>query len=202
MSKVLNFSLKSNGLLSALPYVAQWLCIVVSGVVADQLVSRTRISTTYVRKVFTASGLAIPALFIILVIFSGCNRTSAVLCLVAALSAVGFGYGGYMINHIDVASEYAGTLMALTNSVGTMPGFLVPFAVAQLSDNGSMESIAAWQWFFYLSVLIFVVSAVFYVLFASGERLPWLDKYLSSYYAGFSSNGVQKDFLKDDNRLF
>lgn len=40
---------------------------------------------------------------------------------------------GFLSNHIDIAPNFAGTLMALTNTVATIPGIVVPVFVGQLT---------------------------------------------------------------------
>jgi len=44
-------------------------------------------------------------------------------------------YCGFLTNHIDIASNYAGTLMGLTNTVASIPGFLVPVFVGELTHG-------------------------------------------------------------------
>lgn len=42
---------------------------------------------------------------------------------------VGFGgisLAGFSINHIDIAPRFAGVLMGITNTAGTLPGILGP----------------------------------------------------------------------------
>ncbi|XP_042370203.1 sialin-like, partial [Plectropomus leopardus] len=53
MNVVLHFDLKSNGLLSALPYFGGWLVSTLSGVAADSLLERKVFSIAVVRKLFT-----------------------------------------------------------------------------------------------------------------------------------------------------
>ena len=44
-------------------------------------------------------------------------------------------YCGFLTNHLDIAPNYAGTLMALTNTMATVPGFIVPAFVGQLTHG-------------------------------------------------------------------
>lgn len=44
-------------------------------------------------------------------------------------------YCGFLSNHIDIAPNYAGTLMALTNTFATIPGFFVPWYVGVLTEG-------------------------------------------------------------------
>jgi len=50
MKQVLRFSLKSNGLLSSLPYLAMWLFSMFISVVADWMISSKRFSHTATQR--------------------------------------------------------------------------------------------------------------------------------------------------------
>jgi len=36
------------------------------------------------------------------------------------------------VNHVDVASNYSGILMAMTNTVANINGFLAPFVIGEI----------------------------------------------------------------------
>lgn len=51
-----------------------------------------------------------------------------------AVMSIGGMYCGFLSNHIDIAPNYAGTLMAITNTVATIPGIVVPVFVGNLTQ--------------------------------------------------------------------
>jgi hypothetical protein len=55
MKEVLKFDVKSNGALSAVPYLVFWLFIISSGVIGDKMQS-CGVSKTIVRKIFNSFG--------------------------------------------------------------------------------------------------------------------------------------------------
>lgn len=61
MSRKINnpMSLKQNGIVSALPYLAMWLFSIVFSVTADYVRRREILSTTSTRKIFTTIGYSI-----------------------------------------------------------------------------------------------------------------------------------------------
>ena len=59
----------------------------------------------------------------------------AVSLLSLALVGGGITQCGFNINHLDIAARYAGVLMALTNTVGTLPGIISPYVVGSLTNN-------------------------------------------------------------------
>lgn len=57
MKQVLRFSLKANGLLSSLPYLAMWLFSMFISVIADWMISTNRFTHTATRKIINSIGM-------------------------------------------------------------------------------------------------------------------------------------------------
>ena len=81
-------------------------------------------------------GLIIAASSLIAASFVGCHQTVlAVFFLSFALIGSGCLQSGFSINHLDIGARYAGVLMAITNTAGTVSGIVSPFVVGQLTNN-------------------------------------------------------------------
>lgn len=50
------------------------------------------------------------------------NITSGVTATTSALALAGFARGGFSVNHMDIAPQYAGILMGISNTAGTLAG--------------------------------------------------------------------------------
>ena len=59
----------------------------------------------------------------------------AVFFLSLALIGSGILQSGYAINHLDIGARYAGVLMAITNTWGTVAGIAAPYVVGLLTNN-------------------------------------------------------------------
>jgi len=171
MRDVLQFDMTQNGILSALPYTGAWFVMIAGGQLADWLRASNRMQTTTVRKLFCAAGLLIPALFLIAVGFLGCNRILIVLAIIIASSSASLAVSGFGVNNLDLAPNYAGTLYGLTNTLGSVAGFLGPEVVGVLTYRESTR--AQWQKVFYISAAIFGFGAAIFVVFGSGELQDW-----------------------------
>ncbi|XP_062846636.1 sialin [Trichomycterus rosablanca] len=170
MDTVLHFGLRQNSFLSALPYLGGWLFSVLSGVLADTLLERELLSVTAVRKIFTLTGLLLPGVCLLAVGFSGCSGNLAVTFLTLSITIGGTSAAGVFMNQIDIAPQYAGILLGITNTFGTIPGMLAPIAVGQLAKD---HSLMGWTKVFYLSAGISASGAVFYMLFGTGKIQTW-----------------------------
>jgi len=171
MRDVLQFYMTQNGVLSALPYIANCLVLIGGGHLADWLRAPHRMQTTTVRKLFCAAGLLLPAMFLIAVGFLGCNRILIVSAVVSSVGSSGLVHSGFGANHLDLAPNYAGTLMGLTNTLATVAGILGPELVGALIYRESTR--AQWQKFFYITATIYGFGAAIFVVFGSGKLQDW-----------------------------
>jgi ACS family sodium-dependent inorganic phosphate cotransporter len=77
-----------------------------------------------------------------------------------------FSTGGFAVNHMDLAPKYAGTLMGLTNTAGTIPGVIGVFVSGLI-----LEATGSWALVFQVAAGITLIGLAFYLLFSSGRRL-------------------------------
>ena len=61
---------------------------------------------------------------ILVVAYAGCDYKLAVGLLILAAWCIGGVYVGVFCNQIDIAPNFAGILLGLSNTLATMPGFL------------------------------------------------------------------------------
>ncbi|XP_064839913.1 sialin-like isoform X2 [Oncorhynchus masou masou] len=170
MDTVLHFDLRQNAFLSALPYLGGWAFSVISGVVADSLLEKELLSVTAVRKIFTITGLLLPAAFLVAVGFSGCSGVLAVTFLTLSTTVGGTSAAGVFINQIDIAPRYAGVLLGITNTFATIPGVVAPIITGYLTKD---HSLAGWRNVFCLSAGISAGGALVFTLFGSGKVQKW-----------------------------
>lgn len=76
------------------------------------------------------------------------GRLSGLLVVTWLLGILGFSRGGFSVNHMDIAPKYAGPLMGISNTAGTLAGeiCLVSYSrvclISQLIKAGSVDVIA------------------------------------------------------------
>ncbi|KAK7098468.1 sialin-like [Littorina saxatilis] len=172
MREVLKFDIKKNGLLSSLPYIGFWLAINVSGQLFDFLQSRGTLTTTAARKISNSLGEIVPALFVIGVGFMDCtNPVGGVVLLTVGVSMCGFQYGsGFIVNAGDIAPRYAGIIFGISNTFGTIPGFLAPIAIGIITSE---QTQAQWRTVFFICAGIYTFGTIFYLICGSGDLQTW-----------------------------
>jgi ACS family sodium-dependent inorganic phosphate cotransporter len=67
---------------------------------------------------------------------------------------------------MDVAPRYAGTLMGITNTAGTLPGIIGVYATGLI-----LELTGSWVLVFQVAAGVTLFGLVFFLLFSSGSKL-------------------------------
>ncbi|XP_015436491.1 PREDICTED: putative inorganic phosphate cotransporter isoform X1 [Dufourea novaeangliae] len=172
MSNVLKYSIKSNGLLSALPYLTMWICSVITSWIADWMITTDKMSRTNVRKLGTTIASLGPAVFVMGASYARCDRTTVVIMFTLGTTLMGTFYPGMKVNALDLSPNYSGTLMALVNGIGALTGIITPYIVGLLTPNQNLDE---WRIVFWIVLVVFVVTNVVFVFYASGEVQYWND---------------------------
>jgi ACS family sodium-dependent inorganic phosphate cotransporter len=108
MKAILHYDIKSNGLLSSLPYFGKYFMSVCASHFADYLRQAGKISTKVARKSFTTFAVGTPGLFFTLLIFFGHDKTWAIVIFTVALTLNGAVTAGYLGNGLDIAPNFSG----------------------------------------------------------------------------------------------
>ncbi|XP_015918821.1 putative inorganic phosphate cotransporter isoform X2 [Parasteatoda tepidariorum] len=171
LSTVLNFDLKSNGFLSALPFVVQAAGAWIASFIADYLRHSNKMSITAIRKMMNSIGEFGPAICLIGVTFAGCQPSLTISLLCLALALNGCVYSGYNITHVDMCPEFAGTLYAITNTIANITGILGPMSVGVFTASGA--TLANWSNVFYTAAAVYLFCGTIFAVFGSAELQTW-----------------------------
>lgn len=63
------------------------------------------------------------------------NEHFPVFYVFLGITSIGGMFCGFLSNHIDIAPNYAGTLMAITNTAATLPGIIMPIFVGAVTHG-------------------------------------------------------------------
>ncbi|XP_046559252.1 LOW QUALITY PROTEIN: sialin-like [Haliotis rubra] len=171
MKEVLNFDIKQNGSLSAVPYLCAAVTSIIAGHVADSLRSRVGLATVTVRKIMVVVAFSTIGSFLIGASFVTCEfRHIAVVLLCFAVGGTGVTRAGFPVNHVDIAPRHAGVLYGITNTVATVPGMVAPLVAGTLTPNKTAEE---WQNVFYVCAAFSVMGSIMFLAFAKGEVQSW-----------------------------
>nr|XP_045614448.1 putative inorganic phosphate cotransporter [Procambarus clarkii] len=171
LNNIQHFDMKSNGLVSALPYLVMWIFSLIYCAIIDRVIAKGKISFITVRRLSMAIGVYGPMLGLIAMCFVNCDAKLAMGMLCVAVGFNGASYSGYMCSHQDLSPNLAGSLMGLTNAIANISGFVAPAVTGAITENN--QSLSAWRTVFLISSATYLVSNTIYLIFISADVQPW-----------------------------
>uniref|UniRef100_A0A7N2N131 Uncharacterized protein n=1 Tax=Quercus lobata TaxID=97700 RepID=A0A7N2N131_QUELO len=93
-----------------------------------------------------------------------------------ALGFLALGRAGFAVNHMDIAPKYAGIVMGVSNTAGTLAGIIgVDFTgrllEAAKTDNSDLFSPESWKSMFMIPGVLCIISSLGFLLLSTGERI-------------------------------
>ncbi len=153
----------SVGWVTMIPHIASFVFLNVAGSIADRLI-RSGMAVITVRRLMQTIGFGgIATALLIVGQVESAFTAIAVMTVGNALGA--FVTGGFAVNHMDVAPRYAGTLMGITNTAGTIPGIVGVYVSGLI-----LQYTESWALVFEVAAGIALFGLVFFLLFAKGEE--------------------------------
>jgi nitrate/nitrite transporter NarK len=157
--------IEDAGFYSLLPFLGLSFSVPIFGKLADFLYNKKVMGKLAVRKTFQALGEFGPAFFLFLIGLLEPPTALSVIFMTIAVTMAGWQMGGVNVNHIDLSPKYAGLLLGISNTAGTLPGIfgvgLTGF-ILEATDQ-------SWPTVFYLAAGIYTVGAVLYLVLAKSK---------------------------------
>ncbi|XP_034479561.1 putative inorganic phosphate cotransporter [Drosophila innubila] len=196
MNSVLELNVRSNALLSSLPYFAMGvLCFVVSPI-SDLLINRGTISITAARKLFNSIGQWVPMGCLIgLGYMTADERTEAIVLLTLAVGINAACCCGYLVNHMDLSPNFAGPIMGLTNGVASLISIVAPLLVGVILTDE--RDSAQWRIVFLVTSGVYLICNTLFVVFGKGQVQPWNDMPNLSRTSTIAESTIPKEGTKN-----
>jgi MFS transporter, ACS family, solute carrier family 17 (sodium-dependent inorganic phosphate cotransporter), other len=156
--------LKGAGYASLLPWLVMFGMANVGAQLADGLLKRGR-SLTFVRKLMQSIGF-FGAAGALLAIGQVHTVPLAIGLMSIALGLGSFALSGFGSNHLDIGPRYAGALMGLSNTAGTLPGIIGVTVTGYI-----LEATGSWPLVLAIAAGLYVVGGLAWLAFATGEKL-------------------------------
>lgn len=169
--KVLHEGIETVGFAKSLPYVMMFLSSNLGGWSGDYLIEKFGTSVATGRKVVNTIGFALTAIALCLMpgargVFQGLLYTAS------ALGAAGYARGGFSVNHMDIAPAYAGIVMGISNTAGTLSGIIgvaITGYILAWNDGGTTPD--GWYMGFSLAAGLCIAGSIIFIKYAQGKRI-------------------------------
>lgn len=169
---VQHFEIVHNGILSSVPYILMW-CVSHSWAnLMGYLTHRDKITLVNVRRLSMAVALYGPMLGFIGMCFVNCNATAAIIVVCIAGMLNGAHNSGFLCSHQDIAPNFAGTLLGITNTLGALSGIAAP-AITSAIIGRQEQTLWNWRIIFLLCAAVYFLTCTFFIKFISADVQPW-----------------------------
>ncbi|KAG6467268.1 probable anion transporter 6 [Zingiber officinale] len=171
----LQLSLQDMGSSKMIPYFNMFIFSNTGGILADHLITRRLLSVTKTRKLLNTIDFVIAALALMAIpLFR--NPSWTIICSSISLGFLALGRAGFAVNHMDVAPRYAGIVMGVSNTAGTLAGIVgvgLTGRILEAAKSADMDltSIECWKNVFLIPAYLCIFSSFFFLLFATCEKI-------------------------------
>ena len=127
---------------------------------------------------FNSIALVPPAIALVMIGFATggleCNTNYVVILFCLGMFFNGAFSAGHFSSHLDLAPNFAGTLMGISNTfAGGVAGFVVPTIIGAIRSMEDYDIISKWKIIFGTAAGIYFIGNLFYVLMITGEIQEW-----------------------------
>ncbi|XP_026315258.1 putative inorganic phosphate cotransporter [Hyposmocoma kahamanoa] len=173
-NQVLGVDIKSNGMMSALPYIAMYLLSFPLGYLADLSLRKKWLSISASRKLSNSIGFYGPAVALIGLSYAPAGSVWVAVILLTTVVGLNAGhYTGFLLVHIDMAPNFAGTLMGITNFFANIVSIVAPLAAGAILHD--VTDATQWRHVFYVSSAIYIAANTLFIVFGTCELQKWND---------------------------
>lgn len=171
----LQISLQGMDSSKMVPYLNMFVFSIVGGFIADYLITKRILSVTRTRKFLNTVGFLVASVALMaLPQFRTSN--GVILCSSVALGFLALGRAGFAVNHMDIAPRYAGIVMGVSNTAGTLAGIIGVDLTGKLLEASKLiytdlSHPESWRVVFFIPGLLCIFSSVVFLLFSTGERI-------------------------------
>ena len=163
INKGLGVDYASIGYFTMVPFLVSFVFFNIAGGVADRMI-KNGMAVIKVRKIMQSISLGGMAAAMMVVGYAETVWIAIGIMTVGnALGAAAM--GGFVVNHMDIAPKYAGTLMGITNTMAAVPGIIGVYTAGLI-----LELTGSWALVFQLAGAISIFGMLFYLRFASADR--------------------------------
>ncbi|WOL16553.1 putative anion transporter 3, chloroplastic isoform X1 [Canna indica] len=159
---VYRVDLRQAAWFSALPWVMMAVLGYFAGAWSDTLI-QNGFSVLSTRKIMQSIGFLGPGIAL-LGLNTAKNPTIASCWLTTAVGLSSFSHAGFLVNIQEIAPQYAGVLHGMSNTAGTLAAI-----TGTVGAGFFVERMGSFQGFLILTSFLYLISTLFWNLFAAGE---------------------------------
>ncbi|XP_050302075.1 putative inorganic phosphate cotransporter [Anthonomus grandis grandis] len=172
LKNVMGFTIATSGVVSAVPYIVGTITGLIFAPLCDFLIMKGFVSVLNARRIFQLFGAYGMVICLLLLGYTDCTKTTAVLLLALGNAAYSATLVGYSVNHVDLSPRFSGILQGISNGTSQGIAIFAPVLV-QFVVTGDQTDASQWRIIFLVTAIIYFVCATIFAIFASATRQKW-----------------------------
>ncbi|KAL0839177.1 hypothetical protein ABMA28_017145 [Loxostege sticticalis] len=173
MDKVMGVNIKTNGLLTALPFVTMFFTNFFFSWLADMLIVKKYLNVTQTRNLLNTMGCVAAAVGCVALAYAPKDIYVVETILVAICGIMVADNFGFFINHIDISPNFAGVMMGVSNFFGNGIASFAPIVAGLILTDVTDGYL--WRIVFCIVGGFLFCTNLVYVLLGTGELADWND---------------------------
>ncbi|CAL7935035.1 unnamed protein product [Xylocopa violacea] len=165
------WNINTTGIISGAPHILRMVFSYYYAIMSDWLICNNKMSLTNVRKLATFVCTGLQGFFTILLAYSGCHPTLAIVFMTAGMAVSGAISASTLASIVDMGPNYASVLLGFSGMIVIVSGFLSPVVVGVLTINN--QTVAQWRLVFIISAANSFLGTAVYLLFGTSKEQPW-----------------------------
>lgn len=169
LSKILHVTPLNSGIINSIIYVLYCISSPLVGTGSTMMVeTRTcGLSRLNIRKLFQGVALFGQAICFVILPLLGCEQRYVFGLLFVQIVFFSFANGGEVQLPTELSVDFAGTIYAIGNCVGSSTGFIVPYVFSQIvREEASREQ---WEAYFYLAAAISALGGLIFIIIGANH---------------------------------
>lgn len=171
MNKILKYDIKSNAAISCAPYLINAFTNPLLGKLLDWGRQKGYWTQTGARKIAVCISCVPASICLMVIAYIGCDRTTSTVLLTLSIVISSAIFVGHLCNQNDLAPNYAGILMGITNTPGTIPAVILPTLVGVLTEAG--HTMQSWRYVFWINIAAQFLAFLIFTIFGSANIQDW-----------------------------
>ncbi|KAJ1360010.1 hypothetical protein KIN20_018868 [Parelaphostrongylus tenuis] len=169
---VLMLKVKKNGFYTALPHACNLVSKILWGFLMDNLKRRKTLTATQSVKLSQVlSMLTMSVCFLLLAYGVDCTSHGLALLLMCTIGAAfGLSISGFLTSLLSLAPNFIGIITSVSQIIGFCGRIATPQIITHFKTVGTVEE---WRGILLVYSVMTVLSAVLFLIWASGEVQPW-----------------------------
>ncbi|GMH11175.1 hypothetical protein Nepgr_013016 [Nepenthes gracilis] len=161
---IYHVDLRQAAWFSAVPWSMMALTGFFAGAWSDMLI-QGGVSTTLTRKIMQSIGFVGPGISLV-GLTSARSPLVASAWLTLAVGLKAFSHSGFLVNIQEIAPQYTGVIHGLSNTAGSFAAIL-----GTVGAGYFVELFGSFRGFLWLTSLLYLLAAIFWNIFSTGERV-------------------------------